>query len=246
MAITQRTYRGKGSWYLKPAAGGYLPMGNISSSTFAIEEATEKIPDYENAGGGTADAISRIDAVALELVTYNYSTANLAIALRAGTSAVTAGAVASEDHVAYKGAFIPFNRPRDTSEAVTATQGATPMVLDTDYTIDAKGQGIWITSTTSVVTDGDTVTLGYTQLDHDSIEALTVAQAEFALYFDGLNEMRSNAKSLVWVHRVKFSPASALDLISDAAGQLTLKAEVLKDETITGAGLSQYITVRNA
>ncbi len=51
---------------------------------------------------------------------------------------------------------------------------------------------------------------------------------------------------VVTAHRVQFSPAKSINLISDKFGALKLEGAVLADATITGTDLSKYFVVRQA
>lgn len=75
------------------------------------------------------------------------------------------------------------------------------------------------------------------------VQALTDAGTEWEMVFDGLNEVDSGNPVVGRNFRVKFSPTAGLDLLGDEFGQIELEFSVLKDETIVGAGLSQYMQI---
>jgi hypothetical protein len=48
----------------------------------------------------------------------------------------------------------------------------------------------------------------------------------------------------VKVHRVKFSPADNLGLIGNEFAELTVTADVLSDQSITGTNISRFFKVQ--
>ena len=88
---------------------------------------------------------------------------------------------------------------------------------------------------------GTNLEVDYTKNPQFLIQALTDAGTEWELVFDGLNEVDSGNPVVGKNYRVKFSPTDGLDLLGDEFGELKLTFSVLKDETIVGAGLSQYM-----
>lgn len=96
---------------------------------------------------------------------------------------------------------------------------------------------------TQFAATGTPIKLGYTKNPAYLIQALTESGAEYRLWFDGLNEVDSGNPVIARLHRVKFSPTSALDLIGDDFGEIKLSFSILKDASITTAGLSQYLDI---
>lgn len=88
---------------------------------------------------------------------------------------------------------------------------------------------------------GTKVTVGYDKNPQYIIQTLTDAGTEYRLVFAGLNEVDSGNPFTAKMHRVKFSPTSGLELIGDEFGEITLAFSVLKDESITTTGMSQYM-----
>jgi hypothetical protein len=66
---------------------------------------------------------------------------------------------------------------------------------------------------------------------------------EWQLVMDGLNEADSGNPFLITCHRVKFSPTKGLDIIADDFAALQLEFKLLKNTTIVGTGLSQYMSM---
>ena len=78
------------------------------------------------------------------------------------------------------------------------------------------------------------------------MEALVEAGAEFALFFDGMNEAQSGKAVSVTLHRIKFSPVEDLPFIGDEFAEVNMAFEVLRDTCKTGAGISQFMKVVQA
>lgn len=236
--MTQQTYIGKGSIYLDTGTSGLLPIGNCSKLSMSIDEEKKELLDYENAGGGLADSISRITAVKLAVTCHNMSPENIAIALRGGQAARTGSAISNEALTSKKGTLVTFARLQDLSLslAVTGTGGTPTYTEGTDY--ERRRAGIWIPSA-STIPDG-AIEVDYTALADNLVQALTSAGQEYRLVFDGLNEARSGKAYVVDCFRVKFSPTSGFDLIGDDFAGFEMSADILKDTTKTGAGISQF------
>jgi len=61
MAFQKRSFVGKGKLYLGRYGQNNLQrIGNTSKLSLSIDEETKELADYENPGGGVADALSRI------------------------------------------------------------------------------------------------------------------------------------------------------------------------------------------
>lgn len=291
----QYSYIGKGSIYIDG-----LPVGNVSALQFSIDEEKKELADYENAGGGTIDTVSRITGVSMSLSVTNLSPENLAIALRGEATATAAGSVSNESHANITlGKLILADRIPDPDQSLTATYGGTDAwaaltayslgdkIVDgthiyevttagtsggseptwpTDGSTVNDGTVVWtdrgtvtltentdytrvragiIPLATSVKIDtGDTVKLAYSALAENLVQALVESGREFDMVFDGLNEAKSGKSVIVHAFKVKFNPAQAVDFIGDEFAELEMTADVVKDTTKTGAGVSQYFTIR--
>jgi hypothetical protein len=246
--IQQVSYIGKGSVFLKPrgsATARRVPIGNVAELTLEVAEEEKKLADYESLGGGTLDKVSRIESVTGAAKTSNHNPANLALALR-GTSAVNAGAtITDEAHVDVQlGSLVALARLPDAAQPVTVSVGVTPISAAGNWELNPAG--IWIYPDAADIIAGDDLLVSYTALPDNLIQALVASAAEYELMFVGLNEARSGKPVVVTAHRCSFSPTKGLALIADDFGNLELGFELLADATISGAGLSRYLTVRMA
>lgn len=236
------SYVGSGKIYLRDtssATAGLIEVGNASVLNFAITEDVKELKDYTQAGGGTYNEVRRISAVEVSMTLHELSAANLARALYGSTSAVTSATVNDEAHndvVAGSLVLTDFM-----PSAITAVKkGASTLVAGTDY--EVRGAGVLLITGGAVIT-GDDITISYTKANADVVQMLTGASKEYEMVFDGLNEARSGKKTRVQAFRVKIGAAQNLGLIGEEYAALEVTGKLLKDTSITGAGLSQYAKI---
>lgn len=247
MATT--AYVGKGTVYLqdKSAAGKPLyAIGNCSKVTDAIETESKEMPDYENAGGGTAAKFSRIKAVKTSIEMLSFAPENIALALR-GSVTANAGAVAIVGEAATVpalGSLIPLARLGDLTVAPVVKKGLTVISAATNY--EWRRGGLYIIPGAADLVAGDAITVDYTPLPDDLIQCLVASAVDYRIVIDGLNEAVSGKAVRIEKYRCQFDPAQSVDWIGDEFGKLALTATQLADTTITTTGLSQYQTVRKA
>lgn len=244
-----RSYIGKGTIYLqrRGVPGAPLaPIGNCSKLVFSVEQESKEELDYESAGGGTKEKIDRIKAVKASITAYSFSADNLALALRGGASSVTAtAAIAGEVHndIAL-GSLVVLARLPNKALAIVVKKGATTIAAAGNYEVTRSG--IYILPAAAALVAGDDITVDYTPLPEDLVQALTASADEYMMVFDGINEADSGKAQVVEAWRLKFTPTSAADFIGDDFGKLELEATLLSDDAITGAGESKYFRARAA
>lgn len=241
------SYIGKGQIYLGLKAGGEAlrPIGNVGSLELTIEEEKKELPDFTSSGGGFYNTLSRVTGVTGTITMHDLSPKNLALALRGAASTVTTGAITDESHTGYAGGLVDFAKQPDTTQTITVTSdpAGTTYVEDTDYTVTRSGIVI---IAGGAITDGTAILVDYTPVAAELVQALTASANEYKMVLDGLNEARSGKATTHTMYRVKFSPVQGLSLIGDDFAGMQLTFDVLKDTTITGAGLSQYMKLAQA
>ena len=90
MAFSKRSFVGKGKLYLCRFGQNNLQrIGNSSKLSLSIDQESKELADYENPGGGIADAITRIKEAKVSLTLHNLNAANLAIAVFGDASAIS-------------------------------------------------------------------------------------------------------------------------------------------------------------
>ena len=234
-------YLGKGSIFMKDRAGGnFLPVGNVPQLSLSAEEVKTELPDFENPGGGIVASVSRISRVVATVTFNDLRKSNLEFLLRGSSSSVTSSAVSGETHTSPgPGGYVKLDNMVDTSQTVTITG----LTAGSDFKV-LRG-GIYFPDTSST-NAGDTLSISYTSAAGSVVEALTAGGKEFTLVFDGLNEAESNRPVIVTLHRVKPAPFQNLSLIGEDFAAIDIEIDVLKDDAITGAGVSQYFKVEVA
>ncbi|WP_157314563.1 hypothetical protein [Chitinibacter sp. GC72] len=237
MAFQKRSFVGKGKLYLGRFGSNNLQrIGNTSKLSLSIDEETKELADYENPGGGIADALSRIKDAKITLTLHNLNAANLALALYGDSDAIAAGTVTAEVHTAHLGALIRLAKLGASAVVVTNEAGTTTYAADTDYQVSGAGLVILESGT---IPDGSAIKVNYAYGAQHIIEAISSTGLEFTLAFDGMNEADSGKPCVVDLWRVRFTPVKSLDLIDDDFAKLELEGKLLKDET-RPTGTSQY------
>lgn len=211
---------------------------NASKLGYSFSEDKQTMPDYRSPSGGNYDAYSRISEVKLDIELLELIVDNLALALWGSTTALTAAAITGEAHKIYAGAFVPTERVIDTTVAPVVKKGATTISTD-DYTVSPGGITIAATISTAGAVDGDDITIDYTPRAGADVQALINSAPEVSLFFEGYNRNTGKYRTAK-IHRVKLGVASSIENIGTSYIPLALTGEVIKDESITGAGLSQF------
>lgn len=221
------------------------PIGNCSDLSFDIADDTKDLQNFEG-GGGIIARVTRIKSVIAKITADSFSPDNVALALRGSSAAQgSTTALVAEAHAGLVlGSLVVLDRLPDGAQPLTVHLGATVIAEAGNY--ERKRSGLYILPNAPDLAPGDDLTVDYTPLADSLVQALTASGLEFQLVFDGLNEAQSGKAVVVTAHRVQFSPAKSLDLISDKFGMLKIEGAVLADEAITGSGLSRYFTVRLA
>lgn len=247
-----RSFIGGGGIYFREvgATEGFIPVGNAEELAFAISEDKKTQRNYQSPGGGNIASQSAITDVTATLTALSFQPETLAVALRALVVTHTGSAQAGETHKAHADRLIRLNHLLDAEQSITVTNaGATvTYVAGTDYQI--KQSAIWIPATSNIPNidqaGGEDIVINYTSLTYYSVQSLTKAGVEYEIYFDGFNDADDGKLVTVSCHKVKFSPAAALGLITEDYANLPLTFEVLADTSKDGTSESQYFDVNMA
>lgn len=223
------------------AANPLLPAGNTSKCSFSIETETKELPDFQNPGGGLDDNFDRLKSSKVALSFRHMKKHVLELVTGGVATTQAAGAVTAEAHndIAL-GGLIVFAKAQNLALTCTVKKGATTYVEGTDYTRVRAGI-IPLASGTMVA--GDDITVDYTGLAAESIEGQIELTREYHVVFDGINERTGNAMLADWF-RVKFGPAKNIEFIGDDYISFDVEGTLLKDESKTGTGVSQYYKLR--
>ncbi|WP_419832786.1 hypothetical protein [Endozoicomonas atrinae] len=243
MSTMDRSFIGAGSIYLKPADGSapLLPVGNVSEFKFSFEEDKKELKNYLG-GGGNRNTISRISSISASVTAHDFTADNLAMALRGSATAGSTTAVTDEPHTSFgvAGELIPFDKMPDLTKAITLKDSLDTTLVEGDDYILTKA-GINVVEGGGI--DNLGITVSYTPLASNMVQALIESGKEFVLFMEGLNDAQDGKAFNIRVHRVKFSPVQNLDFISDDFASIPLALDVLADTTITGTGLSTFLQI---
>lgn len=169
------SFIGAGRAYLRKVgfAGPRVEIGNCSALTLAVKEAVKKLADHTQGGGGNRNEVRRIESVECSITMHDLNPANLARAMLADTpTSIAAGALVAEPmEAAYKGGFVPFPYPEDSSVApvikaqagvdAAARANSTAYALG-DYYVPAVANDYYYKVTTAGTSAGTPPTFGTT------------------------------------------------------------------------------------
>lgn len=235
-------YLGSGKIYARVAgaAAGLMELGNASKLELAVKEDKQKLKDFTKPGGGTYASVSRIDTVTVQMTLSDLNKTNVARAVFGTAAAVPGAAVVDEAVIAYKGALVTLAHPNPTAVVVTNSAATTTYAVDVDY--EVRPGGIFILD--GAITDAEALKVDYTFASYHKVEAMTQGSITLELHCEGLNEANSNKPVIVDIYRAQLSPTKALSLLGDKFADLQIEAEVLKDTSKTGTGISQYFRAK--
>ena len=220
-----------------------MELGNASKLELTTKEDKQTLKDFTKPGGGTYASVSRIDNVMVQMTLHDLNKTNVARAVFGTASAVAGETVADEVVVAFKDALVPLAHINPTAVVVSNSDAATTYKEGEDY--EVRPGGIFILDAGDIA-DAQSLKVGYTYVAYSKIEAMTTGAITLELHFEGLNEANSDKPVVVDIYRAQLSPTKALSLLGDKFADLQVEAEVLKDTTKTGTGISQYFRARMA
>lgn len=223
---------------------GFTHIGDCDG--FSISTSQDYLDIYESMSGNR-NIVAHIPTqsdYSMEVSMLNIDGPNLAKAFY-GESAVVAGAsVTNEAVTCYNGEMTPLKYPGVSSVTVTKTAGSVPLVLNTDYTLDATNGTITILAASTVVAAGAGVpcTVNYT---HAGVAAraklMTAGLKDYTFRFEGKSKFDDKV-IIATVHRVAMDMAATMSLIGTGVNKLVVGGKLLPAaEQVSGE--SQYFTV---
>ena len=241
MSVIDQSFIGAGSVYIQPydKSAPLLPMGNISEFAFSFEEEKKEQKNYMG-GGGVRNVVSRISNITGSIKAHDFTPDNIALALRASLTEIGATAITDEELTAHgiDGELIPFAHLPDLTQTITVNDSSgQALVKGTDYELTKSG--IQVIGGAGV--SSEQLTVDYTPLPGNMIQALVESGKEFTLFMEGLNDAQEGKPFTIKVHRVKFSPVQNLGFISEDFAEIALAMDILADTTMTGSGLSTFM-----
>ena len=111
---------------------------------------------------------------------------------------------------------------------VTVEQGATPLVLNVDYTVNLATGGLTILATSILVEDGDPITITYSaaSLSYNKVTSGAQAQTDGRLYFEATNP-KGDLFDYVWPY-VSLKPDGDFELKGEEWQTLSFAWQALK------------------
>lgn len=226
---------------------GFIVLGNVPELKIGIEPSVLEHKESRSGNRSTDKRIQTELKVTASLILENLNKENLAIALRA-TSTALAGASVTDFPLKFKpGKIMALGHAK--VSAVTIEKSAVALVAYNpaspatpwDYKLNADFGSIEFSATpaTGTLVLDDNLTVDYTYAAQTQVEALLGAPKDYTLRFEGLNTANENKPVIVEVHSFATDPLRELSLISDAIGQFQLEGSVYPDAT-KGEGLSKY------
>ena len=250
MAIcTTEYFSGQGKVFVAPRAkggaisGGWVELGDTSKLEVTTKQNYQDI--YESCSGNrsiVAHYVTQNDW-SFSVDAMSFSKENLARAFYGTASAVAGSTVTGEAVTAYAlNQMIPLKNPG--VSAVVVKKGATTLVKDTDYTLNAANGTITLISSANTGTLPANLTVDYTFAGYDKVATNTVNAGEYAFRFEGIN-MTTGKAVIAEIPRVALDMAGTLSLISTSPSTFSMGGMILPDSS-AGAGESQYVTIKKA
>lgn len=231
--------RGELSFNLNDPTTG-LPTGERPMGQCTKLEVTPEVEDVREYSAATA--ASELIARAVIRQTHNLSIVmkedskeNAALTLLGDNGTLVQGTVASGTEVFASiklGYWIKTAHRNITVVSLTKTSPTTPLVLGTDYLLDGPGGRIYIIPTTTVVADGDSITLTRTATakTYQTVRVGGISKIEGALRFVGKPATGPVIEYEFW--KVSILPDGAIAVLTgDAFAEMPIKGEVLADVT---------------
>lgn len=243
MQKVERSFIGAGQIYIQPydKSAPLLPIGNVSEFTFSFEEDRKELKNYLG-GGGNRNVVTRVSNITASLAAHDFTAENIALALRGSVAVTESLTISDEQHPSFgiAGELIPFNKLPDLKKTITVKDASdSALVVGDDYEVTSAG----IRVLQGGLIDDTGVSVSYSPLKADMVQALVASGSEFTLFMEGLNDAQEGSPFNIRVHRIKFSPVQNLGFISDDFAAIALQLDVLSDTNITDAGLSPFMQI---
>lgn len=240
------SFIGAGELWLAPrGTKKFISVLNLSSLKITPETDEKDLANTMTSAGGSLDTYTSVTGVSMALGGISqYSKENMSMLLKGGASAIVGGAVAGEEIVANAGYLTPVNKLIDVSVPVVINDGVA-VVPASSYLVTPAG--IRFLAPAAGFTDGDVLTIDYTALACERVDALTNPSQEYEAMFIGLNKADGGKPVVVHGYRLRLG-VGGLDLISESNdfAKTDLSGKLLVDTSKTGVGISQYLDIRRA
>lgn len=220
---------------------GFTHIGDCDG--FTINTSQQFLDIYESMSGnrGIVAHIPTQTDFSAEVSILNINGENLAKAFYGESATVAGASVVGEAVTLYNGEMSPLKYPGVSS--VVVKKGATTLVANTDYVLDATNGTITVLAGSTVITAGTAhaCTVDYTHGGVSSrIQGMTQGIKDYTLRFEGKSKF-DDLTQIGQIHRIALNMASALSLIGTGVNKLVVKGKLLPAAE-QPAGESQYFT----
>ena len=219
---------------------GFVPVGNVSDLKISVSTSTLEHKESHTGQRGTDLRLTTETKCALSMTMENFVAENLARVSRGTATDIASGTVTDKAIKAYLGKVIAL--PHVKISNVVLSDGATPLVLNTDYFVNPEAGSIRLANTITGVAEGDDLLVDYTYAKQTKVDGLTAGAKELFMRFEGLNTADENSPVVVEVYKFSTDPFKELALIGDTVQSCVLEGSVLSDPTRSTG--SKYIEVR--
>lgn len=132
----------------------------------------------------------------------------------------------------------------DGSTAVWTCYGSLQLLPGVDYQV--KSSGLYFLPDGKIGTTAKTISVTYTTSTSVTVQGMLQAGTEFSFVFSGTNIAESDLPVDARVFKVLLHPVKNLGMISDNMQKLEITGTMIRDNTVTGSGESQYFTYTQA
>lgn len=178
----------------------------------------------------------------LNIILDDTSSQNIALAFQGSITSTTAGTVTDESHTAPAvGGYFELDRNFIASvTSITPDPTGTAFVAGTDYVADPPSNLIYVPTGSALA--GDPILVDYSALADDTIKGFNSPVSQYYLRYVGINS-EDNKPVDCRFFKVRFPPASQMELISKDYQRYTLNCECLYDALNSASG-GYYETIQ--
>jgi hypothetical protein len=115
--------------------------------------------------------------------------------------------------------------------SLVITDDAVPLVLGTDYTLDAPSGKVTFLTSGVGGSPGDPWLAAYGYTDPESVSMFTSPSQEYSMMYEFINKANANKAGRLELYRVRFDPVANLDMQSPELQIMDIKGSVLADLT---------------
>lgn len=238
--MTVETFIGDGQVRLTQGTNAAVLIDGMQAFSVSSTENEVSLQNYDDGAGGKLDSYRELQDVTISIEFASHKKEILSSITRGTSSTLAAGAVTGEEHTAYTGWFVAFDKLPDTAQSIVvkSDSGATTLTIDVDYTLSTNGAGVTILQETNIT--ANTIAFDYTALDTDEVIAFQSAPPIFKLQIDGFNKAKTKAYYFE-AEKVRLGVPDSIALITAEFNTITVTGEILKaDDSSYNGGFYKW------